>query len=307
MGFNTVRVVLSFVVWEAQPATLRRRLERFLDIATRNGLSVIPCLLDDCGFSGVAPHLGPQAVPVPGVHNSRAAASPGRHTVMDKARWPDIARYAQDIIGTFAADKRVLLWDLYNEPGNRMIFTADGEHQFDGPLEPFSHELMVELFGWAREVDPIQPLTVAGWHLPPSWEDQDTDLHTHPIDLTAFALSDVISFHAYCQPERLRLVLRNLRAYERPLLCTEWMARHAGSRIHDQLPIFAEARVGCYQWGLVKGLTQTHIPWPVLLAEQGIDDDAADLWFHDLLHPNGSPYDTREVALIGRLRRAASR
>jgi hypothetical protein len=280
---------------------MRRRFNRFLEIAANNGLFVMPCPLDDCGFSGTPPHLGLQPAPIPHVHNSRAQASPGRHVVMDKTQWGAIQQYMEDIVGCFAEDKRVLLWDLYNEPGNCMIFSATGEHLFDERLEAFSLELMQKTFEWVRAIAPVQPLTVAGWHLPPSWEDQQTNLHTHPIDLAAFALSDVISFHAYCQPERLRLVLDNLDGYERPLFCTEWMARHAGSRIHDQLPIFAEYGVACYQWGLVNGRTQTHIPWPSAMEHLNGKGELSDIWFHDLLHPNGSPYDESEVALIAQL------
>lgn len=302
VGFNSVRVVLSFLVWQADPADMRRRLARFLALAAANGLSVIPCPLDDCEFSGIRSHLGPQPAPAPGVHNSRANASPGRHLVMDRAQWPAIAHYVRDVVAHFAADERVLLWDLYNEPGNRSIFTADGERFFDARLEKFSLELMVRLFEWVRAVSPQQPLTVAGWHLPPSWEDTQADLHTHLIDLQAFALSDVISFHAYCRPERLRQVLDNLGDYGRPLFCTEWMARHAGSRIEEQLPIFAEHGVASYLWGLVNGKTQTHIPWPAVLEWLDGREGIADTWFHDVLHPDGSPYDAREVAVIARLR-----
>lgn len=307
VGFNSVRVVLSFIVWQADPAEMRRRFGRFLEIAATYGLSVVPCPLDDCGFSGVAPYLGTQLQPIPGVHNSQANASPGRHIVMDKTQWPDIKKYVHDIVETFAQDDRVLLWDLYNEPGNRLIFTAEGEQLFDERLESYSHELMIKLFEWVRAVKPVQPLTVAGWRLPPTWEEQQTNFYTHPIDLTAFQLSDVISFHAYCQPQRLRLVLKNLNSYERPLFCTEWMARHAGSRIVDQLPIFAEEHVACYQWGLVNGRTQTHIPWPTVLEQQNEAGITSNMWFHDLLHADGSPYDEREVALISQLSKVKSR
>ena len=253
VGFNSVRVVLSYIVWQDNPAKMRERIDRFMEIAAKNGLSVMPCPLDDCGFSGIEPHLGRQLDPVPGVHNSRANASPGRHIVMDKTQWPSIEQYVRDIVGHFARDERILLWDLYNEPGNRLIFLAEGEQLFDERLEDFSHQLMHELFEWVRSIAPAQPLTVAGWRLPPSWAKEVSSLYTHPTDLAAFALSDVVTFHAYCRADRLERVISNLQHYDRPLFCTEWMARHAGSYIHDQLPIFAERGVASYQWGLVKG------------------------------------------------------
>jgi hypothetical protein len=45
--------------------------------------------------------------------------------------------------------------------------------------------------------------------------------------------------------------------------------------------------------GLVNGRTQTHLPWPAFsrLAEGA-------LWHHDLSHPDGTPYDPREIELF---------
>lgn len=306
VGFNSIRIVLSYTVWQADPAQFQQKFARFLDICAKFGLRLMPCLLDDCGFSGQPPILGPQSSPVAGVHNSRAVASPGRSHVMDKTRWPRIQSYVQNLVESFADDGRILMWDLYNEPGNRMIFSARGESLYDAGLEAYSHELMRNLFDWVRGINPVQPLTVAGWQLPPSWENSDHNLYTHPIDLDAFALSDIVSFHAYCKPDRLRRVLDNLSAFERPLFCTEWMARQAGSRIVDQLPVFARRNVSSYQWGLVKGLTQTHIPWPALLEQMSAEEIAEEVWFHDLLYPNGAPYDEHEISLIAKYVQEAS-
>ncbi len=35
------------------------------------------------------------------------------------AHGEELERYVQEVVGRFSADQRVLLWDLYNEPGNR--------------------------------------------------------------------------------------------------------------------------------------------------------------------------------------------
>lgn len=322
IGFNSLRTNLPFIVWEADSQGLLERLEHFLTICEKNGLRVMICPLDDCGFSGEHPYLGTQKPPEPGVHNSQAAASPGRNVVMDKSRWPQIGAYVRDIVSAYRTDSRIFIWDLYNEPGNNLIFKADGEHLDSqhlntGELEQFSNELMLKLFESARDVDPVQPLTVGGWHVPPPWEkgevydhfidlealDHSGKVHTHFIDLNAFEHSDVISFHAYCNPKRLEVIIRNLKRYDRPVLCTEWMGRQAGSRIANLLPIFHREKIGCYQWGLVKGQTQTYIPWPNLKAQLGVWDEATGEWFHDLLNPDGSPHHPEEVMLIQRLTR----
>jgi hypothetical protein len=55
--------------------------------------------------------------------------------------------------------------------------------------------------------------------------------------------------------------IEKLRTLERPLICTEYMARARESRFETHLPVFKHERVGCYNWGLVKGKTQTNYPW----------------------------------------------
>jgi hypothetical protein len=76
-GYNTLRINLPFIVWEHDRDGLIARIDRFLTIADGRGFSTMLTLMDDCGFSGDEPYLGPQKPPVPGKHNSQAAASPG--------------------------------------------------------------------------------------------------------------------------------------------------------------------------------------------------------------------------------------
>ncbi|EOS9838069.1 1,4-beta-xylanase, partial [Enterobacter hormaechei] len=166
-GYNTLRINLPFIVWEHDRDGLMARIDRFLTIADGHGFSTMLTLMDDCGFSGDEPYLGPQKPPVPGKHNSQAAASPGRDKVCDRDCWPQIERYIRDVVRQFREDKRVLLWDLYNEPGNRGIFaTGTEEVLYDEKLETCAHELMKQAFRWVREEDPTQPLTVCAWRLP---------------------------------------------------------------------------------------------------------------------------------------------
>ena len=54
--------------------------------------------------------------------------------------------------------------------------------------------------------------------------------------------------------------LRFWQKFDRPVLCTEWLARHVGSVFEEQLPLFSAFNAGCYQWGLVRGKTQTTLP-----------------------------------------------
>lgn len=74
-GYNTLRINLPFIVWEHDRDGLIARIDHFLAIAAGHGFSTMLTLMDDCGFSGDEPYLGPQKSPVPGKHNSQAAAS----------------------------------------------------------------------------------------------------------------------------------------------------------------------------------------------------------------------------------------
>ncbi|TVR47293.1 MAG: 1,4-beta-xylanase [Rhodobacteraceae bacterium] len=305
MGLNSIRTNLHFLVWKHDRNGLKARFDWFLDTADGLGLSVMPVLFDDCGFGGAEPLYGPQPDPVPGLHNSRAVASPGRAAVMDRGQWPEFQAYLQDMIRQHSRDPRILAWDLYNEPGNRMIFLPGGAYaEYDAALGAHSLALMEHCFDWAREVGPCQPLTVAAWRTPrlgvdaPAFDD--------PIDRRALALSDIISFHAYCDLDHARRYAAQLAAHGRPLMITEWLARTIDSRIQDQLPFYQAQGIGAYHWGLVKGRTQTDAPWPQALQALHGHVHAPDLWFHDLLWPDGRAYDPAERDVIAHLTETAS-
>lgn len=298
IGFNTVRTNLQFILWQDDPRGLMDRVARFLEIAASHDIKTVLCFFDDCGFSGDATTLGPQPDPVPGVHNGRAAASPGRSVVQNRAMWPELKAYVDDFLNAFGKDPRILFWDLYNEPGNQMVFNEAGDQVPSDALEPAAFDLMLEVFGWARDAAPAHPITVGGWRIPHAWDTEDQALYENRIDQTAFSLSDLVSFHAYCGVERMNTIINLLRQFGRPLMCTEWMARSAGSRITETLPILHDARIGAWQWGLVRGKTQTHIPWPGVKQTIPDYDENTSEWFHDVFDTDGKPYSEEEVALI---------
>lgn len=298
-GFNAVRVNPHYLVWKHDRDGLIARMAWFLQTASALGLDTVFVPFDDCEFGGETAQYGPQPDPVENVHNSRAVASPGRARVMDGANWGDFERYVRDLVGSFRDDPRVLFWDLYNEPGNRMIFTKGGFGQYDAGLERHSLALMVDAFSWARAEAPEQPLTVGAWHTPPVGSDQ-LPFETE-IDRMALELSDIVTFHAYCDRPRAAAFIDHLAPLGRPMLSTEWMARAIGSRIADQLELYHCRKVGCFNWGLVKGRTQTHLPWPAALVEQHGRGDEQEVWFHDIFWPDGTPYDPAETGLIAEL------
>ncbi len=293
LGMNSVRVFLHDRLWQADAEGFKGRVDTFLQLAHGVGIRTMPVLFDDCWFP---PKPGPQPEPVPGVHNSRWAQSPGHDVVRDPSQWPRLEQYVKDMIGTFGQDPRVCIWDLYNEPGNAILpYAALPTYKsLPGALAKlFRHfvlpsptlPLLRSCFDWARAIDPCQPLTVAVWAPIPR------------LNRLQLNCSDVISFHQYMGANALRKKIGELRErYQRPMLCTEWLARPVGSQVHSHLPIFHEERVGCYNWGLVSGRTQTIHSWG-----DRPGSPAPELWHHDLLHPDGSAFDADEVETFRRL------
>ena len=111
--------------------------------------------------------------------------------------------------------------------------------------------------------------------------------------------SDVITFHNYGWPESFEKEVLYLEKYNRPLICTEYMARGAGSTFDTVLPVAKKHKVGAINWGFVAGKTQTYYPWdswrhPYIL-------DQPTVWFHEVLYPTGKPYRDAEVTLIREL------
>ncbi len=300
-GFNSIRTNLHYLVWKNDRDGLIERFQWFLDTARKHGMSTMPVLFDDCGFGGFEPVYGPQPAPIAGLHNSRAVASPGRAAVMDRAQWPDFEAYVRDIISQFRDDAGVLLWDLYNEPSNLMVFNDEngGYSPYDAPLGDHSRDLMCACFDWARDVNPSQPLTVGAWRV--SINDGDLVAYDNEIDQLALAMSDVVTFHAYTNREKAVECIAKVAGPGRPMLNTEWVARTIGSQFTDQLELYHDRKIGCYNWGMVQGRTQTHIPWPHIVEHQlgGKVDETR--WFHDVLKPNGAPYDPAETQLVSDL------
>ncbi|MDR2763737.1 MAG: cellulase family glycosylhydrolase [Tannerella sp.] len=263
-GINSVRVFLNYVVWEAEVKTFKANFGKFLDVAEKYGISVMPVLFDDCNFSGNVAKVGQQPNPVPGIHNSGWVSSPPVTMVRDESQWKKLKKYEQDMIRTFGSDKRIIIWDLYNEPGNSN--------------SKLKAKLLEAIFAWAREVKPTQPLTV-GAHT--DWDGELSKLMRNS--------SDIVSFHSYGDKKEVENKIQWAHSTGRPAVCTEWLRRQAGNTVHNILPLFKSDRIGCYHWGLVEGRTQTYFHWG---SEK--DSPKPDIWQHDLIRSDGTPYSLPE-------------
>jgi hypothetical protein len=288
IGMNTAWVFLQDQLWTQDPDGFKRRLNQFLDIAAAHHIRPIFVLFDSCWETN--PHLGPQHPPIPGIHNSGWVQSPGKERLLDLFVEPQLQSYVVGIVGAFADDSRILAWDVWNEPDNK-----GGDKLEDVPAKVKRvNELLPKVFEWARSVHPSQPLTSGVWT--GDWSDPSKESDTTKIQL---AESDVISFHNYGWPESFEARIKELLQYQRPIICTEYMARGVGSTFDGSLPVAKKYSVAAINWGLVAGKTQTYLPWDSW--ERPYVRLQPPIWFHEVFRSDGTPYRQREVDLIRNL------
>ncbi len=288
IGMNTMRVFLQDQLWQQDPTGFTQRLDTFLGIAAKHHIRPLLVLFDSCWETN--PHLGPQHPPIPGVHNSGWVQSPGKQRLLDRSVEPQLQAYVTGIVGAFGKDERVLGWDVWNEPDNR-----GGDTVEDWPAKVQRvDELLPKAFAWARSAHPIQPLTSGVWQ--GNWVDAAQESETTRIQLRE---SDVITFHDYSWPEEFETRIKNLQPLGRPIICTEYMARGAGSTFDGSLPVARKYHVGAINWGLVAGKTQTYYPWDSW--KRPYVELQPTVWFHEVFKQDDSPYRQREVDLIREL------
>lgn len=273
LGFNTMRVYLHHLLWTTDKEGFKKRLNEYLAISSKHGIKTLFVFFDDCWNDTYAP--GKQPTPKPGIHNSGWVRDPGTMIYTNPDTLKVLERYVKDILTTFGKDNRILMWDLYNEPGNNK------QHNKSLPL-------LKSVFAWAREANPSQPVSAGIWNGGKDF-----------ADLNKFQLenSDVITYHHYRYIDEHRNVIDSLYKHKRPLICTEYMARTNGSLFQTIMPMLKEKKVGAINWGFISGKTNTIYAWntPMPSGEEPV------LWFHDILRKDGTPFSNDEVALIKKL------
>ncbi len=285
VGFNCMRVYLHDLLWEQDADGFLERMDQYLGTADKHGIKTMFVLFDSVWDPH--PKLGTQREPTPGVHNSGWVQSPHIEILKDPARYKDLKPYVVGTLTRFKDDPRVLAWDLLNEPGNRALPYRKDEPENKAEL---CHAFLENVFAWSREANPSQPLTAGIWDGPGFHTDPVT-----PLDQLMIDHSDIITFHTYMRLQPSKRAVEWLQSYGRPLICTEYMARGAGSTFEAMLPYFKAQNIGAINWGLVSGKSQTIYPWaswskPV--------EGEPEPWFHDVFRPDGSPYDANETNLI---------
>jgi hypothetical protein len=295
IGINSIRMVMPFQVWKHQREGFLNRLDRFLDEASKHGISLMPVLFDDCCGPKPrtsTPRFGTQPAPVPGHHGGTVhtpfdgGSTVGYNLSDEQENWSELERYVEDLVGHFSQDERILIWDIWNEPGNS---------NRDGMSLPF----MTRVFEVARAQNPIQPLTAGPWNFGDEFMKPYGGIGAlSEIEKASFEQSDVITYHYYGPLEQSERLIQELQELNRPLLITEWLHRPFQNEVAEMLPLYQQYNVGCYHWGLVAGKTQTYEPWDAIRSIPNLD---LMKWQHDLFRENLSAYDDEEIAIFKRM------
>ncbi|MEO3404187.1 cellulase family glycosylhydrolase [Mucilaginibacter sp. CAU 1740] len=271
IGMNVMRVFLHHLAWEQDPEGFKKRIDQYLAVSSKHGVKTMFVFFDDCWNK--VPKIGKQPEPKPGIHNSGWMQDPGQPASDNAANSPVLEKYVKDVLKRFANDKRVLLWDLYNEPGN----SDKGSR---------SLPLLKSVFKWARQVNPSQPISAGVWR----WDLEE-------LNKFQIANSDIVTYHDYTPENEHLKTVQFLKMNGRPLICTEYMARPRNSLFGTVLPMLKKENVGAINWGFVSGKTNTIYAWDTPMP----DGNEPKVWFHDIFRKDGTAYIPEETNLIKKL------
>ena len=287
LGFNIVRVYLHDLAFKQDPDGFLKRIDQYLEIADSHGIRTMFVIFDDCWLDD--PKAGKQPEPWPGVHNSGWLESPGLPQLKNYPVDPELRlrleKYAKAVLIRFSQDERVLMWDLYNEPGGWWYRRGDKPGEFEkGLTDSLCLPLLNDVYTWARQVNPSQPLTTC-WNR-----------GAYEVD-AAFNQADITSFHIYGSAASAEKLIQKLKegAPDRPIICTEYLYRGGDCRFQNYLPLLAKHGIGAINWGLVAGKTNTMWDWWSWEKPDGVEPK---VWHHDILRKDGTPFDKEETDFI---------
>lgn len=292
-GFNSVRLILEYVVWKEEHDSFLERFDRYLSLCAKYGVSCMITLANDCmppkDDHWKLPYVGEQVYDW-GYHGGKKHSQHGKHTepaphfyLDDPETAEDYFRMVTEIVTRYKDDDRICIWDVYNEPGNSR-------------RQEISLPNLKRMFETVRACDPSQPLTCALFRIR-----GDEDEALHPMEQYMLDNSDILTYHFYLGYNDHLRIIKRLKKEGRPIMNTEWLGRCFGNDVFSLFPLFYMEKIGCYNWGFVAGKYQTYEPWENTW--QTYEQDPTfqvdfTKWFHDLYRPNHRPYDPKEIELI---------
>lgn len=295
-GFNAVRLILEYIVWKEDHDGFMARFDKYLNTAYQYGIRAMITFGNDCMLPkddpNSHPYLGKQHYDW-GYHGGRKHSQhstmnnePGYSLLDELEEAPSIYRWIEEIIRTYQNDERVVVWDLYNEPGN-------------AKREKLTMPHLKKIYKIARDINPMQPITSAVWRMNGEPDQKLSDIEQFVLDY-----SDIISYHNYGPYIQNVKIIKRLKEYNRPIMNTEWLGRVQQNTVQELFPLFFLEKIGCFNWGFVAGLYQTYEPWEGIWERYWsgeADQVNFTVWFHDLYRPSLRPYDPHEIDLIREL------
>ena len=292
-GFNTVRLIIEYVVWKEEHDGFMERFDRYLSLCAKYGISCMIVLANDCMPPKTErwkmPYVGKQEYDW-GYHGGKMHSQHGSHNgpaphfyLDDEESREDYFKMVEEIVTKYKDDERICIWDLYNEPGNSQ-------------RQDITLPNLKRMFDTVRGIDPSQPLTVGVFKIR-----GDESVPLNSLEQYAIDNSDIISYHFYRDYNEHVKIIKRLKKEGRPILNTEWLGRCLGNDVFTLFPLFYLEKIGCYNWRFVAGKYQTYEPWEStwIKYECGEDTDVDfTKWFHDLYRPNHRAYDPKEIKLI---------
>ena len=295
MGMNTMRVFLHDLLWQQDAAGFQKRIDQFLTIAARTTSGRCLCCSIPAGIP--FPQLGPQHPPDSRRSQLRLGAEPGRERARRSRQVPAAEGLRARRRRRFR-QRRPHPWLGCLERA-RTTTTAEIIRKRELKNEEKMARvaaLLPQVFAWAREANPTQPLTSGVWR-----RRHVQGRERHRPSCSKFNSASPTSSRSTITAGR-RSSRRKSRSSEdstgRSSARNTWRARSAAPSTRScpspsrntsarSIGDSSQARRRLIIRGS-PGITPTckHQP-PV--------------WFHEVLHPDGTPYREAEADLIRKL------
>ena len=224
-GCDGLRVRFDYEAWKVDPNQFNKRVDEFLALADRHGMTVTPVLLTD--------------------------ADAGHST-------KDLTTYVASVIQAHARDGRIFCWELYYQPGAgglakdqarlllQEVFRAA---RFEFPGQPLTATPAVQVQDFQPNFDYRKALAHQGGLGSHGW-DKLQHLGTSDASLCAYVweLSDLLSFSSKQAAPETGWLMSVANRYGRPVLCTEWTPADAVT-VEETLKLFSAHHARWYSTG----------------------------------------------------------
>ncbi len=261
-GLTTLRVYLHNIPYDAEKELFLSRIDRFLELCNRHDIRPGFVFFDDCHrHEGITLKSLP---PVKGWHNGRWAACP-QDRERTAGNMPKFKAYVQDVIAAHRTDKRILWWEIFNEPNMRSAFSV---------------ALRKSGYRWAKELKPAQPVLCC-WN--DSAETDIVDAHNYSADFASWNRQTELN------PEKgtvfteagARWYPGKEKSNGEPCEVISWLTERKKAKLYTPgvylcWELFAGNSNCRWYWGTEKGAAEPTVPWcglmwpdctPVSLAE----------------------------------------